>query len=554
LDSITDESGHSVAHPHYNLIGQMDSLKLGQSGPGQLTLAYQYHFQGWVQDITAKKATSDTVYHQRLKYEDGAAPRFDGSIAEYNYSLVQGATKRYLFGYDPLDRMTQAVTNLTSPSLVDGGTWGYQYADNGAINRMSNLNQAFQYAYVQGNQLDHVVATGMPPIHDRSSTANFVYDAAGRMVVDESKGMDIDYDNTTGLASAFHVAGGSLVSSFYMAYDDQGMRVSKMQYQNSTEVAAKHYTGFGKEIRHGAAGWQEVYPFEGYGRKVKDSSGVWETEAYVKNHLGSTVKVYNLSGSAESYSTDYEPYGKLRLQTVSANTEVTPKFTGKEFDEGLELDYFGARYYDPELGMWISPDPARQFASPYAYSPNPVNSVDPDGNYFTTEEGYLVFDAKSAGIHAYQGVASGPEWDAFQALQLTPVALLKGEPIAGSVNLFGHIAIEVGDLAFSFGTNYSHSGLDRRDWGTNLSSYLDPQNAIPRNTFSLDLHLSQDDAIRLRNYYYNNVPNIKNYSSLRFNCSNAVANGLESIGYTNNHILQTPSDLYNNALQINSKR
>jgi hypothetical protein len=30
--------------------------------------------------------------------------------------------------------------------------------------------------------------------------------------------------------------------------------------------------------------------------------------------------------------------------------------------------------------MWISPDPARQFASPYSYSPNPVNSVDPDGN------------------------------------------------------------------------------------------------------------------------------------------------------------------------------
>lgn len=30
--------------------------------------------------------------------------------------------------------------------------------------------------------------------------------------------------------------------------------------------------------------------------------------------------------------------------------------------------------------VWISPDPARQFHSPYAYSPNPINSLDPDGN------------------------------------------------------------------------------------------------------------------------------------------------------------------------------
>ncbi|MBQ5463490.1 MAG: hypothetical protein IIT53_05610 [Fibrobacter sp.] len=31
----------------------------------------------------------------------------------------------------------------------------------------------------------------------------------------------------------------------------------------------------------------------------------------------------------------------------------------------MKLNYFGARYLDPMLGMWISMDPARQFASPY---------------------------------------------------------------------------------------------------------------------------------------------------------------------------------------------
>ncbi len=55
----------------------------------------------------------------------------------------------------------------------------------------------------------------------------------------------------------------------------------------------------------------------------------------------------------------------------------------KERDDETELNYFGARYLDPMLGLWISVDPARQFSSPYLYAGNgynPIVSVDEDGN------------------------------------------------------------------------------------------------------------------------------------------------------------------------------
>lgn len=61
----------------------------------------------------------------------------------------------------------------------------------------------------------------------------------------------------------------------------------------------------------------------------------------------------------------------------------------KERDDETDLNYFGARYLDPMLGLWISVDPKRQFASPYLYvgnGVNPLNAIDPDGNAAIVEK------------------------------------------------------------------------------------------------------------------------------------------------------------------------
>ena len=40
-----------------------------------------------------------------------------------------------------------------------------------------------------------------------------------------------------------------------------------------------------------------------------------------------------------------------------------------------------ARYFDPFYGLWISPDPASQYANPYTYGVDPVNYMDPTGMF-----------------------------------------------------------------------------------------------------------------------------------------------------------------------------
>ena len=108
---------------------------------------------------------------------------------------------------------------------------------------------------------------------------------------------------------------------------------------------------------------------------------------FLHDHLGSTVAVYGSSENGEGqldpeHAYEYRSFGE-QVDLESSGEKVTENFTGKEKDDEIELNYFGARYLDPMLGMWISVDPKRQFTSPYLYAGNgynPVNGVDPDGN------------------------------------------------------------------------------------------------------------------------------------------------------------------------------
>jgi RHS repeat-associated protein len=55
---------------------------------------------------------------------------------------------------------------------------------------------------------------------------------------------------------------------------------------------------------------------------------------------------------------EYTPYGELWVEHVPV-VEPTPfRFTGKERDSETGLYYYGARYLNPQTGMWLSADPA----------------------------------------------------------------------------------------------------------------------------------------------------------------------------------------------------
>ena len=55
------------------------------------------------------------------------------------------------------------------------------------------------------------------------------------------------------------------------------------------------------------------------------------------------------------WSTEYTPFGGITI--TEGELRKAAKFTGKDLDEDTGLYYFNARWYDQEIGRFISEDP-----------------------------------------------------------------------------------------------------------------------------------------------------------------------------------------------------
>jgi RHS repeat-associated protein len=102
---------------------------------------------------------------------------------------------------------------------------------------------------------------------------------------------------------------------------------------------------------------------------------------YHSDHLGSTSLIANLDGEIVQH-VEYVPFGEVFIEERN-NTWNTPYlFNAKELDEETGLYYYGARYYDSRVSVWLGVDPTwKKYSgiSTYAYcANNPIKFIDPE--------------------------------------------------------------------------------------------------------------------------------------------------------------------------------
>ena len=414
IDSVFSKNGSAsevlLATYAYYPTGSVKTVTMGNS----ITLTYTYHISGAVKTAAVQSADGNTLYSETLYYEDCGSnictPQYNGNISRMVHELAHGNTdftqyRDVAYTYDQLNRLTSA--DDVEQDYFDE-VFEYDAQGRMTVQRRDTSiakNAGGEYAYYANTNRLKSVANGMGGTADdriTSDASNFIYDSEGNLIEDKSKKMKISYD-WRGMPVEFvrEIENGDSLK-LVMKYDGNGKRISKTRLRKGTGSGewpvehVTHYTGIGTEIRTGNSGNGNetrvvVSLPQGLGRYGVEPAHYFDSmntsfEWYLKNHLGSTMAVYRTTGTTAGppmlqHAYDYRSYGEKNDLTVLTD-KVTENYTGKELDDETELGYWGARYLDLMLGVWISVDPARQFASPYLYvgnGNNPINGVDPDG-------------------------------------------------------------------------------------------------------------------------------------------------------------------------------
>ncbi|MBI4743534.1 MAG: RHS repeat-associated core domain-containing protein, partial [Actinobacteria bacterium] len=200
-----------------------------------------------------------------------------------------------------------------------------------------------------------------------TGTINYSYDYEDRLT-------QITYPNTT-------------TSS--MTYDGDDRRVSAT---NTIGVVTKFVFDGGNVIQetdgnNSLIADYTVEPQELMGNIIsrKDTTGTNSFYHYsALSNISGNVTALTDTNQTTIATYNYEAFGNIISQTGTATNNY--KFSTKNLDDDSNLYYFGARYYDPEIGRFITKDPDGGDVknplslNPYIYAnDNPVNMVDPDG-------------------------------------------------------------------------------------------------------------------------------------------------------------------------------
>ena len=272
------------------------------------------------------------------------------------------------------------ITGITGLTSSDSWTYIYdkadrlKYADNLGNNA---LDETFVYAAndnltsrtrVAGSYIYPSASSPRPHAPTSVGSATLTYDGNGNLTADGTRTFAWDKANRLKTVT---LAGNT--TTLYYAPD--GSRAQKI-----APTATMLYPDASVEITAGTTPAFTRYPHP-------DIKVVGTTKSFLhRDHLAS-VRLVTTSTGAIAESTNYASYG----ERTNAGFQTSKSYIGERFDPETGLLYLNARYMDPILGRFISPDDwdptiAGVGTNRYAYSQNdPINKSDQNGHSWLTD-------------------------------------------------------------------------------------------------------------------------------------------------------------------------
>ncbi|WP_177327408.1 RHS repeat-associated core domain-containing protein, partial [Pseudomonas sp. BRG-100] len=163
-------------------------------------------------------------------------------------------------------------------------------------------------------------------------------------------------------------------------YDPFGRRVSKTVDDITTEffwqgdkLIAEHHADCHHSYIYEPNSFRPLALLEGYGPQATTPYN------YQLDHLGTPQELTSPEGEIV-WSAHYRAYGQIARFDVG-KIENPLRFQGQYFDQESGLHYNRHRYYNPDIGRYLTPDPVKLAGgiNGYQYVPNPTGWVDPLG-------------------------------------------------------------------------------------------------------------------------------------------------------------------------------
>jgi RHS repeat-associated protein/uncharacterized repeat protein (TIGR01451 family) len=252
------------------------------------------------------------------------------------------------YEYDPLYR-------LTSATYSGGAEYEYTYDAVGNRQTKTSPEGEVSYTYDAANRLTDV------------DGVTYTWDANGNLTNDGVRSYSYDHGNRL-----TEVTEGPLTTQF--AYNGDGARTSQTVGGHTTQYVLDLATTLPVVISDTDA----VYL---YGLDILAQQQA-ERLYYMHDGLGSVRQLVDTTGQIET-NYAYDPFG---VPVMGGDGSNPYQFTGEAWDAEVELLYLRARYYQPDVGRFITKDSwAGDLQRPatldrYVYvANNPVNSLDHTG-------------------------------------------------------------------------------------------------------------------------------------------------------------------------------
>jgi RHS repeat-associated protein len=385
VQTVYPDSSH-VAQT-YNALGQVKTL--GKDGSAVIS-SITYDIAGGKKEVAYANGTSESY-----TYDPNKQYLLTGKTAQNGVETLQNI----VYTYDPVGNITQ-ITD-TGSALPKSTT--YQYDDLSRLTRAditvdgSTETETFMYsptgnilsknavAYTYGNDQHPQAVTAV-------GTDAYSYDANGNLV--SAPNATYEYDGFNRLSYATNA--GEITHYIY------GADTQRIQKRNAD---GGRLTYIGAQAEADETGVFTNYVFAGGSRvATQNESG---TIYNIQDHLSSASLSLDESGNVVQ-KLDYYPFGSERVNEKTGDFDTHFTYTDQEKDKETGLMYYGARYYDAEVGRFTQVDPwfgelsIPQTLNKYTYTlNNPLVYVDPTGEKVELVSRGLNKTGGSVGVHTF---------------------------------------------------------------------------------------------------------------------------------------------------------